>query len=435
MAAKSGLVASDGLERVDRRRAQPGAALLAHDLQRPLARHRLAVRAVGGQRLEDVGDREDARRARAGRRPPGRGGSRVPSSRSWWVAAISARCREAARRARGSAACSAGARGSRAHSSAVEPAGLVEDAARDRELADVVQQPGAAQVAQLVARSAPARAPIATAQRATSAEWRAVNGDLASITRANASATRSSSLVVGASARGRRAPRRPRRAPCAGPRAGPRTRRRRGREQRVDERGVEPAAAALAAPSRSAPRQADGARRTPRRVCARQRIRPSSGISSPRRPSGWPPPSQCSSSARIAVCGGLRQLEHARDLGAALAARADHLARDLVLLRDARASGAPWPAATPPGATLRHVYSASGAGARPVDELHRALGRVVVGREQRRQPRGVARAARVLEQQRVEERRALLLAEPELLGRGACRSRSCGRRGRAARPR
>ena len=36
-------------------------------------------------------------------------------------------------------------------------------------------------------------------------------------------------------------------------------------------------------------------------VCARHRIRPPSGISSPRSPSGWPWPSQCSSSARIAA--------------------------------------------------------------------------------------------------------------------------------------
>ena len=35
-------------------------------------------------------------------------------------------------------------------------------------------------------------------------------------------------------------------------------------------------------------------------VWARHRMRPSSGISSPRSPRGWPPPSQCSSSARIA---------------------------------------------------------------------------------------------------------------------------------------
>ena len=35
-------------------------------------------------------------------------------------------------------------------------------------------------------------------------------------------------------------------------------------------------------------------------VCARQRTRPNSGISSPLSPNGWPLPSQCSSSARIA---------------------------------------------------------------------------------------------------------------------------------------
>jgi hypothetical protein len=53
-----------GLERVHRNRAQTAAALLAYDRERPLPWHRLAVRAVGGQRLEDVRHREDARRAR-----------------------------------------------------------------------------------------------------------------------------------------------------------------------------------------------------------------------------------------------------------------------------------------------------------------------------------------------------------------------------------
>ena len=47
----------------------------------------------------------------------------------------------------------------------------------------------------------------------------------------------------------------------------------------------------------------------------------------------------------------------------------------------------------------------------------------------------VARAAGVLEQQRVEEGRARVGVEPDLLGRGACRSGTSARRGRSAGPR
>ena len=256
-------------------------------------------------------------------------------------------------------------------------------------------------------------APVATAQRATSAEWRAVNGDLASITRANASATRSSrsspavstrsagsQSATGGTARGSSSGA-PERAVVA------------HRQQRVDERGIEPAAAALER-HRERAGQAERAHEHLERL--RQAQDPAEQrdllAAQPERLAGAVP---VLVERADRLRGALRQLEHARDLGAALAARADHLARDLVLLRE--------PAHLPrlgqrpaAGGDRAPRVQRQRAAARPVGDLHRALGRVVVGGEQRRQPGRVARAAGVLEQQRVEQRRALLLPQADLLG-------------------
>ena len=73
-----------------------------------------------------------------------------------------------------------------------ELAGLVEDPVRDAELADVVQQRRSGAGRRARRRPSPSRAPTSTAYSATRSEWRAVNGDFASMTWANASAMSSS---------------------------------------------------------------------------------------------------------------------------------------------------------------------------------------------------------------------------------------------------
>ena len=174
-----------------------------------------------------------------------------------------------------------------------ELARLVEDEVRDRELADVVQQAGAAHVAARPA-SKPRTSPIATAISATRAEWLAVNGDFASITRANAR-------------RSGRCARRPRRARGRGaPRRRRRARRERGPEaavaadrlERAHERGVEPAPArrrATAARPHAARGVEDLGRLGQAEDAREQRdLLPAQAV-------GIPRPSQCSSSERIAA--------------------------------------------------------------------------------------------------------------------------------------
>ena len=128
---------------------------------------------------------------------------------------------------------------------------------------------------------------------ATRSEWRAVNGDLASMTRGERLGDPVEPVVVGDEQEVGRLPARDVRDVERGPEAVL------DREQRVDDRGREPAAAALAR---------DRARGLPppaawkiSAVWARQRMRASGGISSPRSPSGMPRPSQCSSRLRIAA--------------------------------------------------------------------------------------------------------------------------------------
>ncbi len=107
-------------------------------------------------------------------------------------------------------------------------------------------------------------------------------------------------------------------------------------------------------------------------------------------------------------------LEHGRDLGAALAAGADQLGshrsrrgepRDLA---DAL-GGRPVRTGVPDDVQER------GEAPRPVDGLPAPLDLPVVGGEDGAGGRGVRRAPRVLEQQRVEERRSLARAEGQLV--------------------
>ncbi len=259
----------------------------------------------------------------------------------------------------------------------------------------------------------PMTAPVATAQRATSLEWRAVYGDFASITRANASATRSSvaSSAVRTRSTGSHAA-------TAGTARASSSGRQNARSSRIESSastsaGLEPAVAALerhrerAREPDRADEDLDGLREAEdaaeqRDLLAAQAERLAGAV-----------PVLVERADRGG--GRLGQLEHAGDLGAALAARADQLARDLLLLRDPAHLARLGERAAALGDRLPRVDRARGR-PRPVGDLHGALGRLVVGGEQRGQARGVARAAGVLEQQRVEQRGALLLGQADLLG-------------------
>ena len=205
------------------------------------------------------------------------------------------------------------------------------------------------------------------------------------------------------------------------------------RAEGVDQRRVEPAAAALPAPCPRPRRRRRRRGRSPT-VCARQTMRASSGISSPRRPSGWPRPSQCSSSARIASA-----VSVLRPISSAISAPRSQRA----CISRRVTSPSSLIALQPPAAVAQPAVGGDRAQrphegrqlAGPVDALGRALGDVVVGAEQRRHASGVRGAAGVLEQQRVEEIGAGRGVEPELLRPAACRSGTSGARGRAAPPR
>jgi len=107
------------------------------------------------------------------------------------------------------------------------------------------------------------------------------------------------------------------------------------------------------------------------------------------------------------VGGRLGQLDHARDLGAALAAQLGHGAGAL----GAAAGDRRQPAGA--GVAERELQRLDRA--QVVGQLAGPLELEVVGPEQRRQLGGVARAAGVLEEQRVEQRRARVVVEPDLL--------------------
>ena len=108
------------------------------------------------------------------------------------------------------------------------------------------------------------------------------------------------------------------------------------------------------------------------------------------------------------------EAEHQGDLGAALAARLHQRARDLALGLDG--AQAVDPAADPAlGRDRAQRPEERRQPPGPVDPLRRALGDVVVGVEQRRHLGRVGRAARVLEQQCVEQVRARRGVELQLL--------------------
>ena len=105
--------------------------------------------------------------------------------------------------------------------------------------------------------------------------------------------------------------------------------------------------------------------------------------------------------------GRLRELDHAGDVGAALAAQLGHLAGALGAAAGDRGE--------PAGARVADRVLQGLERAQVVGQLAGALELEVVGPEQGGQLGGVARAAGVLEQQRVEQRRAGGVVEPDLL--------------------
>ena len=273
------------------------------------------------------------------------------------------------------------------------------------------------------AASRPIRAPMPSAI-GDARRVLAVYGDLASITWANASAS-----GRGARRWRRRRPRarrRPRRVEVRAP-ARPRGPASRGRLQAVHELRVEPPAAALHVTSmarRGPPRPEDSAhlreaddprdQRDPRHSGPRAgRRRPSARPARARR-SRWRreaerPGESAPRSQRIlkrSRSASARGREHQELAHARQELRLDVLERvaDLLTIAPVRATSRAWPVVA--GAAEQLVHA-----------------------------RGVGRAARVLEQERVEEvptRRPAAAAAPRP---AACRSGSCARRDRAAGPR
>ena len=260
-----------------------------------------------------------------------------------------------------------------------------------------------------VTASKPRRSPIPTAISATRSEWRAVKGDFASITRANASAIRSSRASSATSSRSVGS--QPDTSGSSRPRQNAASRQ--NPQQRVDQRRVEPAAApALRHPAHrlDAARGVEDLGRLGEAEDAREQRDLLAA-----QPVGLAAPVPVLVEAADRGRGLLGEVEHAGDLGAAVAAGLHEALGDLALVPDPLQvghAGAQRPAGRdgPPRPQERLER------ARPVDELGRALGRLVVGAEQHRHPLGVGRAAGVLEQQRVEEVRARLRGQLELLG-------------------
>ena len=169
-------------------------------------------------------------------------------------------------------------------------------------------------------------------------------------------------------------------------------------------------------------------------VWAKQRIRASSGISSPRSPRGCPPPSQCSSSARIASAVSRSKPDHARDLGPALAARLHQRVGHLPLVLD-RQQPLRRAADAAAGRDRADRPQERGQPARPVDRASTCASRR--GRRRRTAPPSWPSWPSSRRPSAAARRRGATASRdrPRAPGRGASRSCSCGRRGRPAPPR
>ena len=413
------------LQRVVGVGVEPVRHVAADDLERLVLAQRGAIRALGGERLVDVGHRQHAHRQRqvVGAQP-----ARVAAA----VEALVVRARH--------------------RRQVLEAADPLEHPAREqRMLLDPgvlgVGEPGRAcrgsgwrsracrcrAAARRAAgrRAPPCRAPSAApmlvAIRLVRSEWKYVHGDLASTIAANAVAiwSRRSASTVTTWSSG---------------------------SQRV--RSGSASDAQKAASLRNAPSAftSSGSNQAPERraatayassippaawkistVCARHRIRPRSGIWSPSSQRGWPWPSQCSSSARIASAVPsdrpiMRAISAPRSHRACISERVTSPSSLIASRRSSLTFGDSF------GATARTDHRNAGSLSRPVGALAAALELVVVGAEQRRHPRRVRGAAGVLEQQRVEQVRPRFGVEPQLVAPAAFRSGTTAARGRAAHP-
>ena len=287
-----------------------------------------------------------------------------------------------------------------ANSALGQRGGLVEDPVGDRELADVVQQRGAAQVAQRPPRPRRARSPgrarsgrrDRSGGRSTATSRRRCRRTRSAIWSSRASSavsSRSSGSHAADVALGQRAPERRVAAE---------------RSERVDQRRVEPAA-----------RGACGPRARPRACRPRRgRSRPSGRGRGSARAAGSPRRAARAAgrrrpSARRARGSPRRSRPRGRACSAISAPRSQRacisarVTSPSALIASSRSSRARERAARRDGAQRPHERRQP---SRPVDALGGPLGDVVVGAEQRRHLRRVRRAARVLEQQRVEQARA-----------------------------
>ena len=169
---------------------------------------------------------------------------------------------------------------------------------------------------------------------------------------------------------------------------------------------------------------------------ARQAMRPSSGISSPFRPAGV--------AAAVPVLVERAHRVGGRRRGSRASRRSPRRGRSARRRSPCpRRPGRPQrrrdavraAACDSPGATFARGVAQRLGRARPVDGLAARLSATVVGAEERRHPSGVARAADVLQQQRVEEGGGCRPRPGAGARRGACRSGTCARRARRAAPR
>ena len=113
-------------------------------------------------------------------------------------------------------------------------------------------------------------------------------------------------------------------------------------------------------------------------------------------------------------CRGFRESKAARDAGAAFATRCNEFTRDAWLLRNSDEVTHARPHRAAAGHRLPR-FVRQPATVVPINRLQSRLHVLVVAAEQRRDARGVRRAARVLEQQRVVQLRQLVAIESRFL--------------------
>ena len=378
--------------------------------ERDVGRQRPAIGAGGRHRLEDVRDDEDSRRLR---QLVTSQAERIAAAVELLVVGGGVVCELAERRHAAEELPRVGRM-----LVDVDPlpsgqvAGLVEDQVRDAELADVVEQPRVAQAAERLGRQLQQRADsdgdLGDTLGVPGGEGRLGvdhRGECAGDPVERGVVDELDRSAARARTRTRRRPR---------PRARPELGVALERLQCVDEFGIEPASAALAAPSRKPPRDRSSPRRPPRSARGRgsraeQRdLGAAAALAAGR---GRPSARRASGSRR-------RSARRSRARG-----RCRRRARSASRRSPARPVLQPEPderrGARELRAFRRHVPDRPDQvlrEARPVDRLDALLEPEVVAAEELADLGRIRRAARVLEQQRVEERRAGIVVEPEPVG-------------------